>query len=288
VALTATRNEDWILGLSLRASLSFCDAVIISDHSSSDATGEILEALRTEYPDRLIDVHRTASSEWREAEVRQEMLERGRRLGGTHFVIVDADEVPTGNLLPRLRELVLRLRPGRCASLPMISPYHSASVYRFDGAWGEGSGIPWAFADHSDLTWRLDDDYQLHRRAPRGASDVGLAVPGRREGGLFHLQFVNRQRLASKAAWYKMMETVTYPGRRTAADLNLMYDWTLREDAQIRLESVPPEWWAPYRERGWLKHFRPDAPAWQSSEARRLLERYGQARFSGLELYGVV
>src|SRR5665213_570406 len=30
IALTATRNEDWVLGLSLRVSLSYCDAVVIT------------------------------------------------------------------------------------------------------------------------------------------------------------------------------------------------------------------------------------------------------------------
>ena len=41
-------------------------------------------------------------------DVRQEMLDRGRRLGGTHFIIVDADEVPTGNLFAELRTFAIK------------------------------------------------------------------------------------------------------------------------------------------------------------------------------------
>jgi hypothetical protein len=113
-------------------------------------------------------------------------------------------------------------------------------------------------------------------------------VSGKERGGLFHLQFINKSRLQSKAAWYKMVETVTYPGKRTAADLNQIYDWTLREESTARIDVVPQGWWAPYRERGWLQFLQPDARAWQFDEARKLAAEHGLERFSGLDLYGIV
>lgn len=288
VALTVTRNEDWVLGLSLRVSLSYCNAVVLTDHGSTDRTAQIIRDAQAEFPNCPIEVHRTEHTEWREADIREEMLERGRRLGATHFVIVDADEVPTGNLLPKLRSLALGVDAGWCASLPMIAPYHSPTVYRWDGSWGEGSAIPWAFGDSPELGWKSSSAYQLHRRFPLNASDKGLLVSGKEHGGLFHLQFINRSRLQSKAAWYKMMETVTYPGNRTAADLNQMYDWTLRDESTAKLDIVPQAWWAPYQERGWLEFLQPEARAWQYHEARRLAAEHGLERFSGLELYGIV
>ncbi|MDP9010234.1 MAG: glycosyltransferase family 2 protein [Pseudomonadota bacterium] len=287
VALTATRNEDWVLGLSLRVSLSYCDAVVVTDHGSTDRSAQIIRDAQAEFPNCPIDVRRVESGEWREADLRQEMLERGRRLGATHFVIVDADEVPTANLLPQLRSLALRAQPGCCIALPMISPYYSATMYRWDGPWGEQSAIPWAFGDSSELHWNSSSAYQLHRRSPIEAIDQGLAVSRKERGGLFHLQFINKDRLQSKAAWYKMMETVTYPGMRTAADLNQMYDWTLREDSTARIDAVPQAWWAAYRQRGWLQYLQPEARAWQFDEARKLLAEHGLERFSGLELHGI-
>jgi glycosyltransferase involved in cell wall biosynthesis len=288
VALMATRNEDWVLGLSLRVSLSYCDAVIMTDHGSTDRTAQIVRDAQAEFPICPIDVRRVENGEWREGDVRQEMLERGRRLGATHFVIVDADEVPTGNLLPQLRSLALDADPGWCATLPMIAPYHSPTRYRWDGPWGEQSAIPWAFGDSAKLHWKISGTYQLHRRSPINAKDQGLLVSDIERGGLFHLQYINKDRLQSKAAWYKMMETVTYPGKRTAADLNQMYDWTLREDSTTRVDVVPQAWWAPYEERGWLQYLQPDARAWQLHEARKLAAEHGLERFSGLELYGIV
>ena len=288
VALMATRNEDWVLGLSLRVSMSYCNAVVVTDHGSTDRTAQIIRDAQAEFPDCPIDVRRVENDEWREADVRQDMLERGRHLGGTHFVIVDADEVPTGNLLPQLRSLALGADPGWCATLPMIAPYHSPTVYRWDGPWGEQSAVPWAFGDSAKLCWKSSNAYQLHRRSPLNANDQGLLVSGKGRGGLFHLQFINKSRLQSKAAWYKMMETITYPGKRTAADLNQMYDWTLREESTARIDVVPQAWWTPYRERGWLQFLQPDAQAWQFHEARKLAAKHGLECFSGLELYGIV
>jgi glycosyltransferase involved in cell wall biosynthesis len=288
VALTATRNEDWVLGLSLRVSLSYCDAVVITDHGSTDRTPQIIQEAQAEFPDRQISIRRAGDEEWMEMDIRQEMLDRGRQLGGTHFVIVDADEVPTGNLFPELRELALKPAAGCIVSLPMIATYHTSSVFRWDGPWGATNQIPWAFCDCAALRWKVSDPYQLHRRTPYKAVNQGLMFAGKSFGGLFHLQFISKARLQSKAVWYKMIETLRYPGRRSPADLDKIYDWTLREDCDTQIYDVPDSWWAPYEERDWLRHFTPDAVSWQLHEARRLLAEHGREVFSGLDLHGIV
>ena len=221
-------------------------------------------------------------------DVRQEMLDRGRRLGGTHFVIVDADEVPTGNLLPRLRELALTPARGCFVSLPMIATYHTTGVFRWDGLWGESNQIGWALCDSARLRWKVADSYQLHRRIPYKAINQGLVIEDRERGGLFHLQFADEARLQSKAVWYKMIETLRYPGKRTPEDLNQIYDWALRAGSETQLHAVPDSWWAPYRVKGWLRHFSPEAVSWQQQEIRKLVAEHGRERFSGLDLHGVV
>ncbi|HME39150.1 MAG TPA: glycosyltransferase family 2 protein [Steroidobacteraceae bacterium] len=288
VALTATRNEDWVLGLSLRVSLSYCDAVVITDHGSTDRTAQIICEAQAEFPDRQISVLRNDDNEWMEMDVRQEMLERGRRLGGTHFIIADADEVPTGNLYPDLRALALSPGRGCLVSLPMISTYHAPDLYRWDGLWGEANQIPWAFCDSAALRWKISDAYQLHRRVPYGAVIIGPLFAGKNLGGLFHLQFVNKTRLRGKAVWYKMIETLRYPGKRSPMELNRIYDWTLRDEGDAKIDEIPDAWWAPYREKGWLRHFAPDAASWQLFEARRLVAEHGKETFRGLDLHGIV
>jgi len=288
IALTAARNEDWVLGLSLRVSLSYCDAVVITDHGSTDRTAQIIREAQAEFPDRQISIRRTDDQEWMEMDVRQEMLDRGRQLGGTHFVIVDADEVPTGNLFPDLRKLALKPTRGCFVSLPMIATYHAPNVFRWDGPWGDTNQIPWAFGDSAALRWKVSDAYQLHRRTPYKAVNDGLMFAGKSFGGLFHLQFVNKSRLQSKAVWYKMIETLRYPGKRSPADLNQIYDWTLHEDGDTQIYDVPESWWAPYRRKGWLQYFTPEAVSWQHHEVRKLVAEHGLEIFSGLNLHGIV
>jgi len=285
-ALMATRNEDWVLGLTLRASLLYCDAVVITDHLSNDRTAGIIEAARREFPHREISVRRSEDPEWMEMDVRHEMLGRARALGATHFVLADADELPTGNLLPGLRARVLGAAPGRFLSLPMISPYHGIQKFRWDGVWGSTSQVPWCFGDSLKLHFHLAGEHQLHRRVPFGALSGGRLLTGHAAGGVFHLQFVDATRLKAKAVWYKMIETLRYPARRTPAQLNEIYDWTLRGDG-AELHAIPDAWWEPYRARGWMEFFEPQATPWHLAEVQRLFRQHGAAVFAGLELHGL-
>ncbi|HXO41397.1 MAG TPA: glycosyltransferase, partial [Thermoanaerobaculia bacterium] len=57
VGMMPVRNEDWVLGLSLRAALLFLDEVVVLDHGSSDGTPELLASIAAEHPGR---VHRLA------------------------------------------------------------------------------------------------------------------------------------------------------------------------------------------------------------------------------------
>jgi hypothetical protein len=269
-------------------SLSYCDAVVITDHGSTDLTTQIIHEAQAEFPDRQISVRRAEDKEWMEMDIRQEMLDRGRQLGGTHFVIADADEVPTGNLFGELRGLALTPDPGCFVSLPMIATYHSPAVFRWDGPWGAANRIPWVFCDSEALQWKTMEKYQLHCRSPHKAVNEGPLFTDRSLGGLFHLQFINKARLQSKAVWYKMIETLRYPEKRSPAELNKLYDWTLFEDGRMQIFDVPDGWWAPYRKKGWLQHFNPDAVSWQLSEVRKLAEEHGLRMFSGLNLYGLV
>ena len=53
VATIPVRNEDWCLGLTLRALLRWVDSVVVLDHASTDGTREILAEVDAEHPGRL-------------------------------------------------------------------------------------------------------------------------------------------------------------------------------------------------------------------------------------------
>ena len=92
------RNEDWVLGLTARAALMWCDELILWLHSCTDGSRDIAVAVAHEHPGRvIIDVANDPT--WAEMSHREQMLELARERGATHIAMVDADEILTGNLI---------------------------------------------------------------------------------------------------------------------------------------------------------------------------------------------
>src|ERR1700683_1376879 len=89
IAILPVRNEDWCLGLSLRAMLMFCDEVIVGLHACTDASAKIVADVLFEEPGRITwTEHRDPI--WSEMAHRQALLDIARERGATHIAIVDA------------------------------------------------------------------------------------------------------------------------------------------------------------------------------------------------------
>lgn len=117
--LLLTRNSDWIIGLSLRSMLLFCDSVVVLMHNCTDRTAEIVREIAVESDPRvfiLID----GEAKWDEMRLRQKMLDHVRLDGATHLWLQDDDEVLTANLLPSIRDHVERTPTGTILQLPWL------------------------------------------------------------------------------------------------------------------------------------------------------------------------
>lgn len=290
-ALFLVRNEEWCLGASLRSATIYADHVVVYNDRSTDGTAAIIEAVAREHPGKVHTVPPLSLDQrvWPEMQMRQATLQFARTLGATHFAINDADEVLTARLLRRManeptrQEILHHIRqPGQAIGLSMFSPYRGQwSPVRSDRSFA-ASCVSWLVHDAPDLCWADDNDrYCHHRRLPRGATHA-LTIP-RAHGGIFHLQFINRRRLVAKAVWYKLQETVSFPGRMPPGALNQKYDWAISEE-NMQLEPVNPEDLA--EPVAWLSRFvDTQADAWQLAEAKRLYAEHGPPRFTDLNLY---
>src|SRR3990167_7796994 len=103
IGLMCVKNESWVLGLSARAALRWCDEIVMVNHSSTDDTVVVIQELEREFPWRIQYSHWEDKGEWDEMEMREHSLLLGRKFGGTHFAVIDADEIVTGNLLSSVR-----------------------------------------------------------------------------------------------------------------------------------------------------------------------------------------
>jgi hypothetical protein len=277
--LLPVRNEEWIIGFSLRTHLMWMDDVIVLNHASTDRTREILEEIQGEVgQDRLLIVDHP-NPVWSDTGQRQRLLELGRQRDGELFTLFDADEVLTGNLLPDIRDIVGTLKPAECVTLPWIPIWKSIYRYRTHHA-TQGATI--AFRDAPLLHWRSDQGYDQHRRHPY--ESIHIPQPEVSGGGM-HFQFVDWRRIVAKHALYKMNELARFPGRKTAQEINRQYDATL-EDSKAETASTPLEWFAPYR--ALIDHLRIDIEPWQEAECKRLWKIHGPRVFQGLNLYGLL
>lgn len=291
VGCMPVRNEAYILGLTLRAALLWCDAVVVLMHACTDGSSAILGKVSLEHPGRVSELC-VESESWDEMRHRQRMLEAARAEGATHIAIVDADEILSGNLLsefgPERTPDVHFHGPSNMIQLPGYNLRGGLHTYHSNGIWGR-RWFSTAFADNPTLYWAANG-YDHHHREPRGIPLQPYRPIQQGQGGILHLWGVSERRLRAHHAWYKCMETLKYPNK-SRTEIDNMYSWAIHgrqphdTPAQWTFEQVPEEWWAPYAHL--MKYLDVDAEPWQEAEVRRLVEQHGPARFAGLDLFGI-
>lgn len=275
------RNEDWVLGLSLRAALKWCDGAVVLNHSSTDGTSDILDEITCEYPGRLT-VLADQDGTWREMQHRQRLLDHARMAGATHIALVDADEVLSGNLLPTIRDQIRQLPLSSYVQIPMRNLWRSISHYRSDsGIFGGRAITSVAFADTAACSWFAKGGYDHHHREPHGSRCAcrWYGIPG----GVMHLQFASWRRLVAKHALYKMSERLRWP-QKPVGDIDKLYSLALDEGG-LQRQEVPAGWWEPYLEL--MEYLNVDREPWQERECQVLWSQYGPGTFAGLDLLGV-
>ena len=290
VGMMPARNEGWILGMTARAALCWCDALVILVHASTDDTAKVAITVAQENNPR-VTVMGDDKPVWEEMRHRQAMLDCARAVEATHLALVDADEVLTGNLFSQVRAFFTNTPSDYVLQLPMLCMRNSLVEAHDSGVWSRGL-ISFGFKDDPGWFWSsaIRNGYDYHHRHPMGKNFLGYCPIPRTEGGVMHLQFVNDRRLRAKQALYKMQETVRWPGRTNAVELNRKYDQAVygsarREDTQL-FRTVPASYWDPYSDL--MKYVDWEAEPWQEEECKRLLDLHGEKTFSGLDLFGVL
>lgn len=281
------RNEQWCLGLTLRALLMWVDAVILMDHGSTDGTRQVIHDVASEVEtDRVIVVDHPDTSTWREMEMRQQLLIYARRYGATHIVILDADELLTGNLLDTARHLTRDQipRPGSILRLPGYNLRGGLHQYHSNGVWAN-RWFSVAFADDSRLGWQGD---RYHAREPQGAS-LNVWQPLRQgNGGVLHLWGVSERRLRAKQAWYRIAERLRWPDK-PAVQIEATYGYATKGDARVpaarwTYADVPESWWVTYAHL--MQHVDVEATPWQEPLIKAAIAEHGRDKFAGLDLLG--
>lgn len=296
-ALMACRNEDWILGLSLRSVLMWCDSVVILLHACTDGSADIVEQVIRENDRGRVQVIREPAEVWAEMDHRQRMLNWARMYGAMHIAYVDADEVLSGNLLRSPLLGIPELARNEILQLPWVCLARSLDHYYAAGPW-YNAWVSTVFQDSPELHWTSETrgGYDFHHREPFGRDLKPYRPiqqspdPAKHQGGLMHLQFVSERRLRAKQCLYKLTEVIRWPGRDSVDVINRRYDLAVYQSdpAKVATAEVPRSWWLPYADLLKYVDVRPYAEPWQEKVCQELWAKHGREKFQGLDLFDVV
>ncbi len=299
VGLMPCRNEDWVLGLTLRAALMWCDEIVIGLHACNDGSERTAREVYAEHQGRIRFVHHMDPC-WEEMKHRQSLLDVARGSAGhsaaTHIALVDADEILSANLLPHIRSMFEALPKGRILQLPWLCLRGGLDKVHISGPWADGQNVTTGFVDLPELHWSSASTrgYDHHHRHPFGRlMPAYLPIQRDRNAGLIHLQFVNDRRLRAKQYAYKLIERSRWPGREPVAAVDHRYNLAVygaysgpdpHMDKTLGPALQEP-WWGAYADL--MQYFHPDAEPWQMEHCRQLI-RDNPGITEGLDDFGLL
>lgn len=279
VGLVAARNEKIMITQCLRSLATVTDAIVFLDDCSEDNTVEIVESLAQEcHVEKII---RKISWYRDEAGDKNLLLNAGREIGGTHFIILDADEMFTANCRERnrLRRIILSLMPGDGLCVHWYNLWRDPYHYRSDNClwttiWGDC-----IFCDDGKASYTKEF---LHTpRTPENLVGNRYQLP--KKMGILHFQFVNWRNLLIKQAWYRCLERIRLPAKRSA-DINERYAPS-KDERKIQVSAILPEWYDGY-------YFFDDTifeqlEQWREKQILQWFEEHGKDYFADLDIWDI-
>ena len=264
ISLTICRNSAWSIASVVGHALRYCDSAVVLCHACTDETVPILRAM-----DRVDVIEVGEADRWSEMDHRQRTLDRGRDLGGTHFLILDDDEFAANPLASDLRRIAGKLRPGMLVQQPLYCCWRSLGTFRADFFNPRnpfrGTFKSVMFADGPWLNWETRGGYQHHHTAPYGAV-IKRHVPKDSLGWL-HIQHAYWPRLVLKQSWYMAMEVCHYGA------IKANYAGSMDETGLL-LGMVPPHWWSDLKSGIDL-----ESEPWQLADLKRMVKKMGVKTF---------
>jgi predicted O-methyltransferase YrrM len=271
IALLPFRNEAPFLRVYLTGVLPVVDQVVALDDGSTDDGPQILRDAGAEVVAGHSMDPRVQSFGGR----RQMLLERGRDLGGTHFVCVDADETLTPHSRASVAAALESLKMGQTLGLKQVNLWRSSAQFRDD--WGYRRPLECMFRDDGAMR------YELRRLHESRVPEVSRAHRHRLapdDGAILHLQFVAWRRAQAKQAWYRCTELVD---GATSSEVNARYFYT-DDSPGMRLRVTPGRWLSGLEN---IEALTQVEPSWHLDAVLDLFNVHGVERFEPLRIWDV-
>ncbi len=271
------RNEAPIIEQTIHALSLYTDAIVVLDDASSDDTVNICRSIAHRYHiESIICNEQSAWEHGQESDNRQKLLDAGRAIGGTHFIVIDADEMLTANCMENnfLRTLIMRLNPGDRLSMNIVHCWGTLERYRI---YFNEKMKCFIFCDDGKAFY-----YQQFLHIPRSPLNLSGGAPlelNDERYGLIHLGYLNWNNVLTRQAWYKCLERVRSP-HKSAVEINSWYNACKEKDAPTR--AVPAEWFAGYT--FFNPHVFDHAEQWRKAQIEHWIALHGSDYFVDLDV----
>jgi len=276
VGLVPVRNEELLIEQCLRGLACYTDAIVVLDDASEDRTLEIVKSLVDECAIETI-IHKET---WNRAESddRNRLLEEGRKIGGTHFVVLDADELFTATCMHNniLRRRILELQPGDSLFMHWICLWKRIDIFRSSNA----ELKRFIFCDNGIASYppRYIHSYRVPDNLNETTHDFGNYYTY----GVLHFQAVNWRNMRIRQAWYQCLERITRP-YVDPKKIVRFYDKPISEQEQY-FSASPSEWFA-------YDFFNPavyyQADTWREQQIESWVQAYGIDFFKDLSIWDI-
>ena len=286
VGLIAARNEEPFIRQCLKCLALYADAIVFLDDASTDATLSIVESLAQECHIEII----IRKDVWFRDETGDKnlLLKAGREIGGTHFIVLDADELITAPCFENnyLRHKILELKPKQRLLLHLFNIWRSPYTYRSDSSpWGGHFG-DFIFCD--DGTSLYTSDYFLHTTrcpvmVPQSQSEQMLVKINNSDMAILHFQFANWRNLLVKQAWYRCLEHIRLPNKPVEV-INELYGHSKNEKT-LQLTPIPAQWVAGYDFYDPTIFSKPEV--WREKQITGWFKEYGIDYFKELDIWDI-
>lgn len=205
VSLLAFRNEEIFLPTYLSSMKQVADVMLGYDDGSSDNSSSIFRS----NGGTLIEIPLLLGSHGRGAtkEVREYLLTKGREFGGTHFIVLDADEFFGGFDPKGVRDLILKLEPSQKMRCYWVIASGNGSTYLNENSVWKPGLKDFAFADDPRMSYPNNSFVHFSRTPVCENGTPPLDVPFN-QYSVLHLQFLNWKLGQIKQCWYRIQESV--------------------------------------------------------------------------------
>lgn len=280
VGLVQIRNESVLIEQCLHALSLYTDGIVVLDDASSDDTVKICQSVAEKYHIEKIIQNQTSAWENRtESDNRQKLLDAGRAIGGTHFIILDADEMMSAQCAKNnyLRSLIVQLNPGDRLQLNIVHFWDSIERYRI---YFNEKMKYFIFCDDSCCFY---ESKFLHvDRVPLNLSGGANLEFNDNRYALLHFGYINWHNVLIRQAWYKCLERVRSPGKK-GAEINSWYP--AHKEKELQTFPVPTEWLAGYE--FFDAHLFENVEQWRCKQIFSWFKHYGKNYFNDIEIWHV-